>query len=201
VPGDPSSAAMWVVLASVHPDAELTVRGVCLNPGRTGFLSVLGQMGARIEISGRREVGGEEVGDLHVTSSALRGTEVTAEEVAALVDEVPVLAVAAAMATGDTWFRGLAELRYKEVDRVAAIADQLGRLGAEVEVEGDDILVHGGGRLTGAEVDAKGDHRLAMSLAVAASVADGPTTINGAEAAGISYPAFFGELRAISEPG
>ena len=198
VAGDPSSAAVWAVLGTIHPDADVLIRGVCLNPGRTGFLEVLRRMGADIETTNVRQVGGEDVGDIHVRSAALRATEVGAAEVPTLVDEVPVLAVAASMADGETWFRGLGELRYKEVDRVEAVARQLGRMGAEIEVEGDDMLVRGRGRLQGAEVDSLGDHRMAMSLAVAASVAAGETRISGADVVAISYPGFFSELEKIS---
>ena len=157
VPGDPSSAAFWVVLAAAHPDAELVVRNVCLNPSRAGFLAVLGRMGAAVEMFDTREVGGEAVADILVRSASLTATDVDAEEVPAVVDEVPVLAVAAASAQGESRFRGLGELRVKEVDRLAAIAAGLGRMGVGVELSGDDMLVRGGaGRLRGADLGSGG---------------------------------------------
>jgi 3-phosphoshikimate 1-carboxyvinyltransferase len=199
VPGDPSSAAFWAVLGACHPDAELTIRGVCLNPTRIGFLEVLGRMGADVGVENPRPQAGELVGDVVVRSAQLHSTEVAAEEIPTLVDEVPVLALAAALARGGTRFRGLAELRHKEVDRVEAIAAQLGRLGAAVAVEGDDLIVEGPSGLRGATVSAGGDHRMAMTLAMAAQVAGGETRIEGAEVAAISYPSFFEELARLVE--
>jgi 3-phosphoshikimate 1-carboxyvinyltransferase len=199
VPGDPSSAAFWVVLAAAHPDAELIVRNVCLNPTRAGFLAVLGRMGAHVEMFDTREVAGEAVADILVRSAALQGTEVEPGEVPSLLDEVPVLAVAAAMAKGETRFRGVGELRVKEVDRLTAIADQLGRLGIDAAVDGEDLRVLGAGRLQGARLSSGGDHRMAMSLAVAASLAVGPSEMTGAAAVDVSYPDFYAELRSLSD--
>lgn len=199
VPGDPSAAAFWAVLAVSHPDAEIVVRNVCLNPSRAGFLGVLGRMGAAVEMFDAREVAGEAVADLLVRSTDLQGVEVEAAEVPSLVDEVPVLAVAAAMARGETVFRGLGELRHKEVDRLAAIVEQLGRLGVETAVDGDDLHVTGAGHLSGAEVSSAGDHRMAMSLAVAATVADGSSELLGAAAADVSYPGFYAELATVAD--
>jgi 3-phosphoshikimate 1-carboxyvinyltransferase len=198
VPGDPSAAAFWVVLGNVHPRAALMLHNVCLNPSRTGFLRVLGRMGATVEMSDMRDVAGEAVADITVRSSALHGVEVTVDEVPSLIDEVPVLAVAAATAEGETWFRGVGELRVKEIDRLAAIAEGLDKMGAGMEVRGDDLLVRGGARLSGAKVTSGGDHRMAMSLAVAAAVAKGPTTLGGADAAAVSYPSFFTELERLT---
>ena len=198
VPGDPSSAAFWAVLAAAHPSAELTISNVCLNPTRAGFLAVLGRMGATVEMSDTREVAGEAVADLAVRSTSLVGVDVGADEIPSLVDEVPILAVAATQATGASIFRGLAELRVKEVDRLAAIAEQLGRMGAAVRVERDDLVVEGGGLRGGAELDSGGDHRMAMALAVAASLAEGESRLAGADAATVSYPGFFAELARVS---
>ena len=194
VPGDPSSAAFWAVVAACHPDAELIIRGVCLNPTRIGFLEVLSRMGADVGVENPRPLGGELVGDLVIRSSALHGTEVTAAEIPSLVDEVPVLALAAAVAAGETRFRGLAELRHKEVDRVEAIASQLGLLGAGLAVQGDDLVVEGPTRLRGGAVSALGDHRMAMTLVLAGTLASGETQVEGAGVAAVSYPDFFIEL-------
>jgi 3-phosphoshikimate 1-carboxyvinyltransferase len=191
VPGDPSAAAFWLVLGVVHPDAQVTTSGVGVNPTRTGFLDVLRRMGADIEISDRSDSGGEPVATLSARSSALRATEIEPAEVSALVDEVPILAVAAACAGGTSVFRGLGELRLKEADRVAAVAGELGRMGAKIAVEGDDLVIMGGQGLSGAPVDSRGDHRVAMMLGVAAMIATGETELGGAEAAAVSYPGFF----------
>ncbi|MEA2645862.1 MAG: 3-phosphoshikimate 1-carboxyvinyltransferase [Chloroflexota bacterium] len=199
VPGDPSSAAFWAVLAAAHPHAELTIENVCLNPTRAGFLGVLGRMGAVVEMSGARDVAGEAVADLHVTSSGLAGVTVAAAEVPSLVDEVPVLAVAAATATGDSVFHGIGELRVKEVDRLAAIVAGLQALGVETVVDGDDLTVRGAGGLRGgALLDAGGDHRMAMTWAVAGSLAGGETTVVGEESAAVSYPGFLAALAATT---
>jgi 3-phosphoshikimate 1-carboxyvinyltransferase len=198
VPGDPSSAAFWVVLAAAHPDAELVVRNVCLNPSRAGFLAVLGRMGAAVEMFDTREVGGEAVADILVRSASLTATDVDAEEVPAVVDEVPVLAVAAASAQGESRFRGLGELRVKEVDRLAAIAAGLGRMGVAVELSGDDMLVRGGAPIRGADLGSGGDHRMAMSLAIAATLAHEPSRLDGGDAADVSYPGFFQQLDALT---
>jgi 3-phosphoshikimate 1-carboxyvinyltransferase len=202
VPGDPSSAAFWLVLGAVHPDAEVTVTGVCVNPTRTGFIDVLRRMGADVAVSDEAETGGEPTATVTSRSSVLRSTDIDPTEVSALLDEVPILAVAAACAEGTSVFRGLSELRLKEVDRVAVIAGELSRIGAEIEVAGDDLVINGGQGLRGGEVESRGDHRLAMSLAIAATVAEGPTDLGGAGAAAVSYPDFFDTLRAISvSPG
>jgi 3-phosphoshikimate 1-carboxyvinyltransferase len=198
IPGDPSAAAFWIVLATAHPNAEIDLPGVCINPTRTAFLTVLERMGATIDRRNSRDVSGEPLADLHVTTSRLHAIEVNTIEVPALIDEIPVLAVAAACAEGESVFRGLAELRVKEIDRLEAIAEQLGKLGAWVRVDGDDLHVTGGRGLEGSAVASGGDHRMAMALAVAASLADGETSLSGTRAAGISYPAFFADLAAVS---
>ena len=199
VPGDPSSAAFFAVLAAIHPDAELTIRGVCLNPTRTGFLEVLARMGADVRVENQGHQAGELVGDLVVRSSGLEGAVIAAWEVPSMIDEVPILAVAATAAAGATRFCGLAELRHKEVDRLAAVEAQLRTLGASVSVEGDDLLVQGRTELSGAAVSSLGDHRMAMALAVAASCAVGETDLHDAAAAAVSYPGFFAQLEAVSE--
>jgi 3-phosphoshikimate 1-carboxyvinyltransferase len=191
VPGDPSSAAFWLVLAAAHPDAEVAVTGVDINPTRAAFLAVLGRMGAEIEVGDEVAAAGEPTATLTARSSQLRATEIEPEEVPALVDEIPILAVAAACAEGSSAFRGLGELRLKETDRLEAVATQLRLMGVTIAVEGDDLLITGRRGLRGARVFSHGDHRMAMSLAVAASLASGESEIEGAEAASVSYPGFF----------
>ena len=191
VPGDPSSAAFWLVLAAAHPNAEVAVTGVDINPTRAAFLAVLRRMGAEIEVGDQAAVAGEPTATLTARSSQLRATEIEPEEVSALVDEIPILAVAAACAEGSSVFRGLGELRLKETDRLQAVATQLRLIGSAIAVEGDDLLITGRRGLRGARVFSHGDHRMAMILAVAASLASGVSEIEGAEAASVSYPGFF----------
>ena len=198
VPGDPSSAAFWLVLGAIHPDAEMSVTGVCVNPTRTGFLEVLRRMGADIVLSEEADAAGEPTATVTARSSILSSTDIDSTEVSALLDEIPILAVAAACAQGTSTFKGLSELRLKEVDRVAAVSGELSRMGADLQVSGDDLVIHGGRGLRGAAVESRGDHRLAMSPAVAAAVAYGPTEIAGASAAAVSYPGFFDTLRGLS---
>ncbi len=196
VPGDISSAAFWLVAGSIVPGAELVLEGVGLNPTRTGVLDVLLRMGADIVVEDRRAVAGEPVGTLVVRHARLQGTTVGGDEIARLIDEIPVLAVAAAAAEGETVFRDAAELRVKESDRVATTVAFLSALGATVEARPDGLRVAGGAPLRGAAVDAAGDHRIAMAAAVAAALAAGETTIHGAACVDVSYPGFFIDLEA-----
>lgn len=189
VAGDPSQAAFWAVAAAIVPGSDVVVENVYAGPVRTGFVDVLARMGVDI-------VHDAASGDMDIRASALTGTVVEASEVPGLVDEVPVLAVAAACADGETRFCGVGELRVKETDRLATTTSELGAMGARVRVEGDDLVVVGG-PLSGAEVDSHGDHRIAMACAVAALVAEGPTVVSGWEAVDTSYPAFGRDLESL----
>jgi 3-phosphoshikimate 1-carboxyvinyltransferase len=189
VPGDVSSAAFLVVAALIVPEAFIHVENVLLNPRRTAFLDVLRRMGAHVE-SGVRRADPEPVGWLEARTSRLKGTEVRPEEVAGLIDEVPILAVAAACADGELVVRGAGELRVKESDRIAALCEGLRLLGAEVEEYPDGLRVRGGASLRGARVRSHGDHRIAMALAVAGLAAAGETDIEDAECIAISFPEF-----------
>ena len=197
VPGDISSAAFWLVAGAITPGADLTVQNVGLNPSRTGVLDVLAQMGARIELLNGREVAGEPVGDLRVTHGPLQAFTIGAELIPRLVDEIPVLAVAACYAEGVSRVTGAEELRVKETDRLAVMARQLGAMGARIEEFADGLTIEGGVTLHGAEVDSETDHRVAMSLAVAAQVAHGPTQLHRPEAAAVSYPGFWEDLERL----
>ena len=197
VPGDISSAAFWLVAGAITPGADLTVQNVGLNPSRTGVLDVLKQMGARIELLNGREVAGEPVGDLRVTHGPLQAFTIGAELIPRLVDEIPVLAVAACYAEGMSRVSGAEELRVKETDRLAVMARQLGAMGARIEEFADGLTIEGGVALHGAEVDSETDHRVAMSLAVAAQVAHGPTQLHRPEAAAVSYPGFWEDLERL----
>jgi len=194
VPGDFSAAAFWFAAAALHPDADVTLRGVGLNPTRTGLLDVLREMGTDVIVSEERVVGEEPVADLRVRSSHLRGVVVDGPAVVRLIDEVPVLAVAASLAEGRTTIRDVGELRLKESDRVKLTVEALRRMGARIEEQGDALVIEGSGRLAGAVCDSHGDHRLAMALAIAGVVAEGETVIRDAEATDVSYPGFWQAL-------
>jgi 3-phosphoshikimate 1-carboxyvinyltransferase len=201
VPADPSGAAFWLVAGAIHPDAELRLEGVSTNPTRRAIIDLLRRMGADIDeqpVPGRDGAGGAEpLADLVVRSSRLRGIEVTASEVAAAIDEIPVLCLAAAVAEGRTRILGASELRHKESDRIAGVTAGLTALGARVDVEGDDIEIVGGRRLRGAVTATDHDHRLAMTFAIAGLIAEGQTTITGASSAAISDPGFYQELEGV----
>jgi 3-phosphoshikimate 1-carboxyvinyltransferase len=193
VPGDPSSAAFIVVAGLIVPDAQVRIEGVLLSPSRIAFLDVLRRMGAEVGTGIERD-DPEPVGWIEARTSRLRGTAIAPGEVPALIDELPALAVAAAVAHGATTVTGAAELRVKESDRIAAIAEGLRRLGAGVEERTDGLDIAGGRPLHGARVRSHGDHRIAMALAVAGLVASGETLIEGAECVAVSFPAFFDVL-------
>ena len=193
VPGDASSAAFWVVAASLLQGSDLHIVEVGANPTRIGFLDVLARMGAAVRRRDTAPVkeGGEPLADLLVRPAALTAVEVAAEEVPGLIDEVPILALAASRAQGVSRFRGLSELRHKESDRLAGIAALLTAFGADARVEGDDLVVTGPCRLKAARVDSGGDHRMAMTALVAGALAEGETTVERAECVDISYPMFY----------
>ena len=200
VPGDFSAAAFWLVAGAIHPEAHLTIEGVGINPTRTGLLDVLQAMGALVRLENEREIGGEPIADLTVESSCLEGTEVAGDLIPRLIDEVPVLAVAASYARGQTVVRDAAELRVKESDRIATVAQELGRLGAHIEELPDGLVIRGPTLLKGARCQDHGDHRLAMALAVAGLAASGDTLIEG-ESHGVSYPAFWEQIGQLAETG
>jgi 3-phosphoshikimate 1-carboxyvinyltransferase len=192
VPGDFSSAAFFIVAALLIPGAEIIARDVGLNPTRTGLLEVLKNMGASIEVSNLHEVSGEPVGDIYCKGkAALQAVSITGDIIPSLIDEFPVLCVAASLAEGTTVIKGAQELRVKESDRINTIATELRKMGVEIEEYPDGLSIKGAERLRGAEVESHGDHRIAMSMAVAALVADGRTVINNASAVNISFPGFF----------
>ena len=190
VPGDFSSAAFLLVAATIIPDSELTLTNVGVNPTRTGLLDVLRQMGADIELLNERLSGEEPVADLRVRSARLRGISIGRELIPRLIDEIPVLAVAALYATGETLIQGAEELRVKETDRLLAMATELNRMGGVIEERPDGLLIQGDGRLNPTECRTYGDHRVAMSLAVA-GMAHAGATLDDAGCVNISFPGFF----------
>ena len=200
VPSDPSGAAFWLVAAAIHPDAELYLEGVSTNPTRRAIIDILRRMGADIEERDRPgpdDRDGEPLADLVVRSSDLRAIDLSPADVAAAIDEIPILALAATAAVGTTRIRGAGELRHKESDRIAGIADGLTALGARVRVTGDDIEIEGGTPLRGAVTETRDDHRLAMTFAIAGLIAEGETIVRRPGSAAISYPGFFRELEGV----
>lgn len=196
VAGDLSSAAFFIVAALVSPDAEIRLRHIGVNPSRIALIEVLKQMGGLIEIENQRLAHGEPVADILAQSSELKGDlELSGAVIANLIDEIPVLAVAATQLDGTLTIRDARELRVKESDRIRAIVDNLRQMGVEVEEFDDGLRIKGKQQLRGARVDSYGDHRIAMSFAVAGLIAEGSTEITGADAASVSLPEFYSLLR------
>ena len=197
VPGDVSSAAFWMVAGAAHPNANIRLEGVGINPTRTGVISVLESMGANLRVENIREGEAEPIADIVVESSNLQGVDIAGEIIPTVIDELPVLALAASLASGSTVIRDATELRVKESDRVSATVQGLFRLGVDVEEQEEGMVIRGGQRLVGATVNSQGDHRIAMTMAIAGLIADGETTIHDAEAAAVSYPTFWDTLASI----
>jgi 3-phosphoshikimate 1-carboxyvinyltransferase len=199
VPGDLSSAAFFLCAAALFPGSQVTLPGILMNPTRARLLDILVQMGLKISVAHLEEHHGELVGSIEARGAAWTGAVISGADTAALIDEIPVLAAVAPYSEGGLEVRDGKELRVKESDRIAAVAANLRKMGAEVEERPDGMRIPGGQHLHGAELDSFGDHRIAMAFAVAALRAEGATTIIGADAAGVSYPAFFEELRTVSD--
>jgi 3-phosphoshikimate 1-carboxyvinyltransferase len=198
VPADPSSAAFPLVAALLVPGSDLVLEAVMMNPLRTGLLATLREMGAEIEVLERRSEGGEEVADLRVRASTLRGVEVPPQRAPSMIDEYPVLAVAAAFARGTTRMRGLAELRVKESDRLAATAAGLIANGVEAAIEGDDLIVHGKGAVPGGgSITTHMDHRIAMAFLVMGLASRAPVAVDDTGFIATSFPDFVGLMRRL----
>jgi 3-phosphoshikimate 1-carboxyvinyltransferase len=197
VPGDFSSAAFWVVAATLVPGSQVCIEGVGVNPSRTGLLEILASMGAEVDVI-PQAAEPELVGSLRARSGGLQGVRVSGGVVARTIDELPLVAVAATQAEGVTTIRDAAELRVKESDRLAVLASGLRELGADVEEAPDGLSVRGPTPLHGGRVESAGDHRMAMAFAVAAMVASGPVTIGGWEGTAISYPGFLDDLAGLA---
>jgi 3-phosphoshikimate 1-carboxyvinyltransferase len=201
IPGDFSSAAPLLVAAAIVPGSDVTVHGVGLNPGRTGLLDVLERMGARVAVYNRRSSGGEPAGDVQVQASELVGARVTEAEIPTLVDELPLFALAASHARGESVVSGAAELRVKESDRIEAVVDELRRIGAHIRATPDGFRIRGvPARLRGGAVDTRGDHRIAMLGAIVGLASREGVELDGAEAVETSFPGFF-QLLAQLERG
>lgn len=198
VPADPSSAAFPIAAALIVKDSDLVLEGLLDNPSRTGLLKTLVEMGANIEELARRDESGETIVDLRVRASQLKGVEVPAERAPSMIDEYPVLAVIASFAEGDTVMRGLKELRVKESDRLAAVADGLKANGVSYEIHGDDLIVHGKGRAAGGgEVATYMDHRIAMSFLMMGLASDKPVRVDDSAFIATSFPDFTGLMRSL----
>jgi 3-phosphoshikimate 1-carboxyvinyltransferase len=198
VPGDLSSAAFFLCAAALFPGSQITLPGILMNPTRARLLDILLQMGLKIAVAHLEEQHGELVGTIEARGAAWKGAVITGADTAALIDEIPVLAAVAPYSDDGLEVRDGRELRVKESDRIAAVATNLRKMGAEVEEREDGMRIPGRQHLHGAELDSFGDHRIAMAFAVAALRAEGETIIRGSDAAGVSYPAFFEALRSVA---
>jgi 3-phosphoshikimate 1-carboxyvinyltransferase len=198
IPADLSGAAFWLVAASLHPEARIDLPGVGTNPTRMGIIDVLRAMGADIRLENERTAGGEPVADISVRSAPLHGTTIAGDLVPRVIDEIPVLALAAALAEGETVIADAAELRVKESDRIMTTVTELRKFGAAIDERPDGMVIRGVRELRGASCRSYGDHRLAMTLAVAGLVSAGTTVLSGSDAVDVSYPEFWTDLDRLS---
>jgi len=201
IPGDLSSAVFFIAAASLLPDSALLIHNVGLNPTRTAILDVFASMGATVQVTSLRSAHGELVGDLSVKSADLKGGVIEGDQIPLVIDELPMLAALGPFTEQGIEIRNAAELRVKESDRIAALAENLKRMGATVDERHDGLRVEGrkAGRIKGAEIDPRDDHRIAMAFAIAALGADGPTLIRNSDCAGVSYPTFYQDLERVAE--
>lgn len=198
VPGDISSAAFFLVAGAIVPNSEITLKKVGLNPTRTGILDVLKDMGADITYQNINDTASEPFGDLIIKSSDLKGTVIQGDLIPRLIDEIPIIALAATQAEGKTIIKDAHELRVKETDRIETVVNELKKMGADIEATEDGMIIHGKSALNGASVQSYGDHRIGMMLSVAACIAKGETTLTNSEAIAVSYPSFFEQLNVLS---
>jgi 3-phosphoshikimate 1-carboxyvinyltransferase len=199
VPGDLSSAAFFLVAALIVTDSKLVIHGVGLNPTRTALLDILAGMGAHVKVLEVKQSGGELIGDILVRKSRVSGGVLEKAQTAAVIDEIPVLAVLGAASEEGLVVRDASELRVKETDRIATIAENCRRMGLSIDVREDGFAIPGKQTFHAAELDSFGDHRIAMAFSVAALAADGPCTMQNADAASVSFPEFFQILRRVAE--
>ncbi len=199
VPGDISSAAFFMVLGAILPDSCITLKNVGVNPTRTGMIDVLRDMGANIQITNERIATGEKVADITVSTSKLRGVTVGGDIIPRLIDELPIIAVAALFAEGKTTIKDAQELKVKETNRIRAVVDEFKKCGANIAETDDGMIIDGNKKLVGADFKTYGDHRMAMSLAVLSQMAEGKSTLDDSECAVISYPNFFDDLYSLDD--
>ncbi|MDE6760940.1 MAG: 3-phosphoshikimate 1-carboxyvinyltransferase [Lachnospiraceae bacterium] len=198
VPGDISSAAYFIAAGLITPDSEITIRNVGINPTRDGILTVCRAMGANITLSNVKDTIGEPVADITVSTSSLHGCTVEGDIIPKLIDEIPVIAIMAAFASGTTIIKDAQELKVKESNRIDVMVNNLSSMGADIEGTEDGMIIHGGRELHGAVIDSKLDHRIAMSFAIAGGLAKGDTEIIGADCVNISYPDFYPDLASLA---
>ena len=199
VPGDISAASFWMVAASAHPNASLNSEGVSVNPSRAGVIDILKRMGADIQLANHREEGGETVADIVMKSSGLEGVKISGDIIPSVIDELPVLAVAACFSRGTTVIKDAAELRLKETDCITAMVQGLRHMGTVVQELPDGMVIEGSATLNGTTCQSYGDHRIAMSLAIAGLLAKGETVIEGSECVSVSYPQFWNNLETLTK--
>jgi len=197
VPGDISSAAFWMIAAVCHPDAELLIRNVGVNPTRSGIITALKKMNAQLKLTDERQVAGEPVADVLVRTSDLKGIELSGDTVPLLIDEIPVIAVAAAVADGETVIKDAQELRVKESDRIESSISWLRAAGINAEGTSDGLIISGNQKINGGSFQSYDDHRLAMSLGIAGLISEQPITISDPDVASISYPGFWGTVKEL----
>ncbi|WNB93895.1 3-phosphoshikimate 1-carboxyvinyltransferase [Bacillus sp. NEB1478] len=198
VPGDISSAAFFLVAGAIIPDSIITLKKVGLNPTRTGILDVLENMGAKVQFENVNSESSEPYGDLVIQTSELKGTIIKGDLIPRLIDEIPIIALAATQAIGKTIIQDAHELRVKETDRIQTVVDELSKMGANIEATEDGMIIHGKTSLKGARVDSYGDHRIGMMLSIASCIAKGETRLTNPEAVAVSYPAFYDQLKSLS---
>lgn len=199
VPGDISSAAFFMVAAALVPGSSLTLTNVGLNPTRTGIIDVLEAMGVGITVTDRTSENGEPVGTIQITHQPMTGVEISGDLIPRLIDELPIIALLATQAKGKTVIKDAAELRVKETDRIAAVTNELTKIGAKIEATPDGMIIHGLTPLKGGTMDSYGDHRLGMMAGIASLITSGPVSIEDAACIDISYPSFFEDLEAVTE--
>lgn len=199
VPGDISSAAFFLVLGAIMPNSQITVTNVGINPTRTGIIDVLKDMGANITLENVHTSAGETVADITVRSSSLKGTTVGGDIIPRLIDELPIIAVAAVFADGQTVIKDAQELKVKETNRIRAVVDEFNKCGIDITETDDGMIINGGKSIHGADFKTYGDHRMAMSLTVLAQLADGESTLDDSDCACVSYPTFFDDFYKLGE--
>ena len=199
VPGDISSAAFFLVLGAIMPNSQITVTNVGINPTRTGIIDVLKDMGADITLENVHTSAGETVSDITVRSSSLKGTTVGGDIIPRLIDELPIIAVAAVFADGQTVIKDAQELKVKETNRIRAVVDEFNKCGIDITETDDGMIINGGKSIHGADFKTYGDHRMAMSLTVLAQLADGESTLDDSDCACVSYPTFFDDFYKLGE--
>ena len=199
VPGDISSAAFFIVLGAIMPDSEITIKNVGINPTRTGIIDVMKAMGADISVFNERTEGGEPTADMTVRPSSLHGTEIGGALIPRLIDELPVIAAAAVFANGKTVIRDAQELKVKETNRIRAVVDEFKKAGVDITETDDGMIINGGRTIHGADFSTYGDHRMAMSLAILAQLAEGGSTLDDASCVDVSYPGFFNDFYGLEK--